>query len=272
MTANTNHIADQELDLLALGALDAEDLRLVQSHLSECADCARRMGEARGRISLLALAAPREQPSAGVRARLMQRVRASAESSASMPAKHAAPEHLVFDRAHSPKRMGWPLGWAALAVGLAAAALLLWVNNGRLDRELQALQQNTAALQQKEIQNRHLLELFTAPDTIQVSLAPMPGHAGVHARVQYSRRRGLLVYAGDMPAPPARHCYELWLIPMAGNPINAGVFHADASGRATVMMSSLPAGVEPKAFAVTIEPEGGMPKPTGEMVQMGAIS
>jgi len=274
--SNANHIDDQDLDLLALGALDAEELRLLQSHLSGCADCDRRMAEARGRMSLLAFAAPQETPSASARVGLMQRVKASA-ASAEAPAAKSAEDSAVavrgsFTGAQFPTRREWSLGWATLSVGLAAAALLLWINNGRLDRELQALQKNTAVLQQKQTQNQHLLELLTAPDTIQVSLAPMPGHPGAPARVQYNQQRGLLMYAGTMPTPPAEYCYELWLIPTAGDPINAGVFYPDASGRATVMMPSLPAGVAPKAFAVTIEPEGGMPKPTGAMVQLGAVS
>jgi anti-sigma-K factor RskA len=279
MSSNSSHIEDQELDLLALGALEGEDLRVVQCHLAECADCSRRMTEARRRIALLAFAAPQEMPSASARASLMVRVRAGAASvpfsaapAATRAESPAKTRHKGLAETWPSTRRGWPLGWATLALGLAVAALLLWVNNGRLDRELQALRQNTAQLQGKEIQNQHLLELFTASDTIQVSLAPMPGHPGAPARVQYNQRRGLLVYAGAMPALPSDHCYELWLIPTAGDPINAGIFHPNTAGRATVMMPPLPAGVVPKAFAVTIEPEGGVSKPTGAMVQLGAVS
>jgi mannonate dehydratase len=31
-------------------------------------------------------------------------------------------------------------------------------------------------------------------------------------------------------------------------------------------------GVKPKAFAVTVEPAGGVPKPTGRMVMVGTVS
>jgi anti-sigma-K factor RskA len=272
MMSNADHIADVALDLLALGALDAEELRPLQSHLAGCADCTRRMAEARGRMSLLAFAAPSEQPPAGARARLMERVRVSTAAIAKTPAQDFAAPRTAMAEFRAPRKATWSLGWATLALGLAAAALLLWVNNTRLDRQLQSLQQSTAELQQKQMQNQHLLELFAAPDTIQVSLTPMPGHLGTPAGVQYNQRRGLLVYAGAMPPLPSGRTYELWLIPTAGDPINAGVFHPDAAGRVTVMMPPLPVGVAPKAFAVTIEPEGGMPKPTGAMVQMGAVS
>jgi anti-sigma-K factor RskA len=37
-------------------------------------------------------------------------------------------------------------------------------------------------------------------------------------------------------------------------------------------MVKLPPGVEAKAFAITLEPEGGMPQPTGPMVLVGPVS
>jgi anti-sigma-K factor RskA len=38
------------------------------------------------------------------------------------------------------------------------------------------------------------------------------------------------------------------------------------------MMMKLPAGVTAKAFAVSLEPAGGMPQPTGPMVLVGPTS
>jgi anti-sigma-K factor RskA len=35
-------------------------------------------------------------------------------------------------------------------------------------------------------------------------------------------------------------------------------------------MPQIPSGVAAKAFAVTIEPAGGVPQPTGAMVQAGS--
>ncbi len=46
----------------------------------------------------------------------------------------------------------------------------------------------------------------------------------------------------------------------------------DARGNAEVMMPPLPPGTPAKAFAVTVEPAGGMPQPTGPKVLIGAVS
>ena len=87
----------------------------------------------------------------------------------------------------------------------------------------------------------------------------------------YSRERsGLIFIASNLKPLPAQKAYELWLIPMQGAPIPAGMFKPDAHGSAMVMNPPLPAGVEAKAFAITIEPEQGSSTPTMPIVMMGA--
>jgi anti-sigma-K factor RskA len=76
-------------------------------------------------------------------------------------------------------------------------------------------------------------------------------------------RRGIIVASNLAPLPPDRQ-YELWVF-QDGKPINAGVFDADASGKALFESTEFP---QPKAdmFAVTVEPRGGVPAPTGPIV------
>jgi len=70
--------------------------------------------------------------------------------------------------------------------------------------------------------------------------------------------------------PICKNSYDLWLIPTSGAPIPAGVFKPDAHGSATVINPPLPARVEAKAFAMTIEAEQGSSTPTMPIVMMGA--
>ena len=82
-----------------------------------------------------------------------------------------------------------------------------------------------------------------------------------------SAKRGVLV-ATSLAALPSDRQYELWVF-LNGKPVNAGVFDADASGRALFESTAFP---EPDAqnFAVTVEPRGGMPAPTGPVVLVGS--
>ena len=72
---------------------------------------------------------------------------------------------------------------------------------------------------------------------------------------------GLLV-ATDLPRAPEGKVYELWAI-AAGKPHPAGLFAVDAEGRGRVRLSPLEGVSEVEAFAVTLEPQGGVPAPTG---------
>jgi anti-sigma-K factor RskA len=109
------------------------------------------------------------------------------------------------------------------------------------------------------------------PDAEQVTLVAAKTPPQPQGKAFYLRKRNSLVFlANNMPALPAEKAYELWLIPMRGNPIPAGVFKPDAHGSATVVNPPLPAGVEAKAFAITVEKEAGSMTPTMPIVMMGA--
>ena len=69
----------EDFDLYALGALDDAERKAFESHVASCADCAEKLAAARGRIAMLAFAAPPVAPSPGVKETLMRQVIASAE-------------------------------------------------------------------------------------------------------------------------------------------------------------------------------------------------
>jgi anti-sigma-K factor RskA len=95
---------------------------------------------------------------------------------------------------------------------------------------------------------------------------PQPQGKAIYVR----SRSSLIFLASNLPALPPQKAYELWLIPISGAPIPAGVFKPDAQGSATVINPPLPAGVEAKTFAITVEPEQGSWVPTMPIVMVGA--
>ena len=84
----------------------------------------------------------------------------------------------------------------------------------------------------------------------------------------YNMKMGMLMFDGEVAPAPTAKSYQLWVIPTDGNPINAGVFNP-TTGHADHWMMKMPPGLSPKMFAITLEPTGGMPQPTGPMVLMG---
>jgi anti-sigma-K factor RskA len=263
---NAHPSREEDFDLYALGMLESRDAAEMEVHGQSCADCAKKMAEARGRIALLAVMAPVVTPGEDDKRRLMERVRSEARLAAVAEAE-SKPERP--DR----EKPRWGLWWvlAPLALGLAAATMLLWLENSRIQRELAALQQENNAQTAIAQQNRQLVALLTAPDTVRVPLAPAGETTGT-GEVRYNQRQGTLVYAGRLPQLPPDKSYQLWLVPVEGNPISAGVFTPDASGNSTVLLPQVGNGIAAKAFAVTVEPAGGVPAPTGPKVLIGAVS
>lgn len=148
---------------------------------------------------------------------------------------------------------------------------MLWNQNERLQAELAQFHQAVVRQQEQLEESRHAADLLAARDTIVVPLAPMPGMPKGMGRVTYNPKMGMLMYDGKVDPAPADKSYQLWLVPMQGDPINAGVFNP-ATGEISHWMMKVPEGIAPKAFAVTLEPAGGMPHPTGPKVLAGAVS
>ena len=84
------------------------------------------------------------------------------------------------------------------------------------------------------------------------------------------QRRHWSVYVNNLPPAPANRSYQLWFVPKAGNPVSAGVFNTEANGSA-VVEADVPAGLDLMAAAVTTEPAGGLPQPTGPFALLGAL-
>jgi anti-sigma factor RsiW len=80
------HVFDL-LPCYALGILDEAETLLVSRHLSQCAVCRRELESYSDTPSRLAVAAPRLNPDADLKARVLNRVNGAAGQNASLPFK-----------------------------------------------------------------------------------------------------------------------------------------------------------------------------------------
>jgi anti-sigma-K factor RskA len=77
------------------------------------------------------------------------------------------------------------------------------------------------------------------------------------------------VNASNLPPLPAGRTYQMWVLTAQPAPISAGLLKPDPNGRASAMFETPVDIAQPTAMAVTIEPEGGVPSPTGAMYLVG---
>ena len=130
------------------------------------------------------------------------------------------------------------------------------------EHALQTSEQRLQAAARETTSVRASLALLTAPDLSELRLVGQAPAPNARARAFLSRSRGLLFAATDLPLLPSDRTYQLWFL-TPGVPVSAGLLRPDAQGNATVafeMASSVP---NPTGLALSLEPEGGVPAPTG---------
>ncbi len=107
------------------------------------------------------------------------------------------------------------------------------------------------------------------PNTEITALAGQAAAPEARARMLWHQRAGGLLVAAGLPPNPADKAYQLWAIVGKNPPISAGIFSVDARGTGSLAVPPLPGVQKVDVFAVTLEPAGGRPAPTGQMYLAG---
>jgi hypothetical protein len=245
------------LALYALQALEGNERAVLEQHLTGCAACRLELEQLRGDGALLALSATGTKPPQRARQRLLDAV--AREPRTAMPAYR------------EPRRSWWgALGWMA-AVAVLVFAVPLWKENDTLKQDVRSWRGRVGQQTLELDAAQKFVETVTNPEGQHFTLVAGKTPPQPQGKAFYLKnRRSLVFLATDMPALPPNKAYELWLIPVQGAPIPAGVFKPDARGSATLTNPPLPAGTEAKAFAITVENEAGAETPTMPIVMMGA--
>jgi hypothetical protein len=104
--------------------------------------------------------------------------------------------------------------------------------------------------------------ILTAPDLIRFTLTSAE-LVGPSAQLLWSRTRGVVLSGSRLPAAPPESTYQLWLVTNTQS-VGVGLFVPDDAGRATLVVDSPPRVPGPVVgAAVTVEPTGGRPTPSG---------
>ena len=255
--------------LYVLGALSLEDRALFDAHLRVCVECRREVDSFAPIVQSLAQAVPAVEPPAGLRKRVLG---AAVGDTAEEPASH-------------PQSRSWAgAGWLAAAAGLLLAAVLgytTWDWQQRISDLESRLRDVTAralaletqvadARRETRVAQSHL-DILISPDVARVDLVGEPAAPTASGRAYWSRSRGLVFTASNLPALPPGRTYQLWVV-TAQAPVSAGLVRPDQSGNVSITFQTPPDLPQPLAMALTIEPEGGVPAPTGPRYLIGTPS
>jgi anti-sigma-K factor RskA len=239
----------------ALGGLEADDRARFESLLrTGDPDAVAALRDFEDTLANLAAAAP-EPPPPAVKAALMERIAAA-------PPAARAP----LPRSH---RAIWPVVLSgAMAAGLAAI-VVGWSVSSTYEKRVDALARDAAQLKVDLQSQQTVIAILRDPATQVVALAGQAPAPTARARMMWHAKAGGVFVATGLPAAPEGKTYQLWAIAGGNAPVSAGVFSVDASGTGSLSVRPLPGVSTVSAFAVTLEPAGGLPAPSGEMYLLG---
>jgi anti-sigma-K factor RskA len=270
-TDNGDHRALREsAALYAANALPKDERRVFEAHLGTCAECAREL-ESFGAVVLhLSLAVPQIDPPPSLRERLIRLHRVSnagAATAATRPRTRASRWHAGWLSAAAVLIVGFGLVRYTSALRQQIDGLQQQLQDARvrLDRSERQLDAATRAVGGAQLR----MAVLTAPDLARVDLTGQTPAPRATGRAFWSRTRGLVFAASALPPLPAGRTYQLWVV-TARQPISAGLVRPDDAGAVTAFFATPPDIPPPVAMAVTIEPDGGVPAPTGDKYLIGA--
>jgi len=242
----------------ALGGLDGEDRARFEALLRAAdPDATAALGEFEA--TLVGLAAEHvEAPSRSVKAALLARIDAEGRRPS------AAPVDLARRR-----RSVWPAVWAAaLAAGLGAIVVGLSIS-ANYEKRLDVLARVAATLSETLAREQQVIALLRDPYTAIITLAGLEPAPAARARMLWNAPAGGLLVAAGLPPAPEGKTYQLWAITGKEAPVSAGVFSVEAGGTGSLRVPALPGVGKVDVFAVTLEPSGGLPAPSGKMYLAG---
>jgi len=226
-----------------------------EAHLKGCAECKKELAELREALFSLPLTLPLKQPPERLQDLIL---------------KQATADSVLF-------RVGWrQRGYQVWA--LAASVLLLilgvyawqqWQAGVEMDRQVSLLREENRRLRESNQSLSDRVDLLTRPDTKFLRMVGLENYAGTSgsAFLQPADRTAV-AFIHELPSLSQAQDFQMWVIQNGRPPIPSEVFKS--SGVTTEVRLSVPIQVnEVAVLAVTIEPAGGSPQPTGPMVLAG---
>ena len=272
----------------ALGALDEKESREIDAALAVDESLRAEFEELRATSAALIYTSEPAEPSSGVRAQILQKIKQTPQDSRpkftviSGGDSRMAKSTAVFgskptEVLPTAKRGFWSYVPGVVAAAASIAVLILTYALVNATRQNAQAQTQIAELNRKNSENEQKLnqtsgelarirserELLGSPTTIVASLAGTENSPQARARLVFDKQTGkAMLFVEGLPDAPQGKAYQIWWISDPTHPTPGGTFkpHDNGKGelRDQIPAQNLNAGV----FAVTLEPETGSPSPT----------
>ena len=159
-----------------------------------------------------------------------------------------------------------------LSVLAGTVAFVLTRANDELRRVADELNSRIAQLEVQLVEQQNQIAIVTSPSVRVVDLAGQGTNVQARGRIFWNQEQKRWFFnVRGLPAAPSDKSYQLWFVPKSGNPVSAQVFNTDSNGSAQIEVPVPDQVNDLKAAAVTTEPFGGRPQPSGPFALLGAM-
>ncbi len=275
---NHDEIKDS-ISAYCLGALDETEQSSIEEHLKQgCSECEALLGEMQEVVNGLAFAAPAQKPSALVKEKILaaiepQKMPAAAPLTQLKEKVEDATVELLQRARERWMRVSWGL---SLAIAVILVLLGLYSQNLKteitfLEKRLEVSDQVVSQLRIELARQERILKVVQAPEVRIVDLQGQKASPDAIGRVLWDPSQKQAVFSAlNLPAAPSDKDYQLWML-RGTQAVDAGIFSLDAEGNTIFTIETIADSINLTAFAVTLEPKGGVPQPTGDMYLVGAV-
>jgi anti-sigma-K factor RskA len=240
-------IAEEKQDLATLYVLDsleANEVAAFETAMRDDAELREFVDELRETAGSMALSLPSRPAPARIKGRVL----------AAIAAEHRAEDSdSLGTRSITPHPMSW-LPWTVAALFFVSLGASLY-HNMQMHREIAQMREADPLMQ-----------------TNFVALAPMkdaPADAKAMVAWQPDKQSGVIHIKG-LPAAEKGKDYQLWVVDAEHkDPIDGGMVHVGQDGTAQVRFRPADAARKVKAFALSLEREGGVTKREGPILLIG---
>ncbi len=261
------------------GASESECMRLAAHVADGCSECEAALRASLDVASQLLLAVAPVLPPPELRDRLLARARGRELRApvrrrsvlARAPIAAAAGVVLVLGLSALSVVLGLRLqserqARADLEEALAYEESISW----SLVRETERERSRRVSAEQRMTGLSRIVSALEAPLARSLALAGQGEFRRAVAKAYIEPESGrLILYAHNLPPVPDGRIYQLWVV-VEDRHHSVGVFRSDSLGEAKYDGGRLSDLKGPVTVAVTLEPEGGAPQPTGPVVLLGS--
>lgn len=253
---------EDQIALFALGLLTGYELRKIEEHLGTgCKICNELLEDSETVFTNLPYVLKDSPISPDLEDRILEKLDSIEE-------KHTANGKSFlhdFWKGLSPV-------WLNLGSAVAAAAIIfLFIYTLTLQQRLALQEENMKVLVSSLEKEEQVMDYVKNPEVSVINLEGTMSELGSSGRILWDTSTGnAILIVSNVPELVPGQTYQFWVVE-DGVPHSMGTFTVNEKGENMMEIDCMPEDKGRIEFAVTLEPEGGMPEPTGATYLVGSL-